>query len=300
MTRARCSWCSAPLDGDDGLCGECLIDASAFDEATRPVLQQELRDGRWGPPPDDAPGEPDVEHHAPSSAAPLGSLIAPSVPPVPPDMDFDSLLAEHTGGMHVEVPPGGVFVPAPAAATNDVDAMCEPNAVLAWKPGVDLASMQLSPFELYILGMIDGRRPVARIRKKTRLVMSDLKVAIGILAARDLLVLKGTLEPEGDGEDDGFENTEEIFLSSQDFDLLASAPPAVPVTDGTEDPFADPVDELLEESTAPARMKTTLDALTPRASPRGPSVSHSLAWAPGAGRDQASLPTASSFVRKRP
>jgi hypothetical protein len=77
-----------------------------------------------------------------------------------------------------------------------VQKMFEPDAVLSLREGANLGALQLSPFEQHVLSFIDGQRPVARIRKKAGLGASDLKIAIGMLSDRNLIVVTGHIKPD--------------------------------------------------------------------------------------------------------
>lgn len=130
----------------------------------------------------------------PSSPSPLPP--PPPVAPLPSPDELVALFEEHTGAMAMSGEGAPIFEPATPAVAHDVTGMCEPNVVLAVKDGVDPSTFPLSPFEKHVLQLIDGLRPVARIRKKSRLVMSDLKIAIGLLGDRGVIVAKGSLRPD--------------------------------------------------------------------------------------------------------
>lgn len=130
----------------------------------------------------------------PTPPAPLPP--PPPVAPLPSPDDLVALFEEHTGAMAMSGEGAPIFEPATPAVAHDVTGMCEPNVVLAVKDGVDPSTFPLSPFEKHVLQLIDGQRPVARIRKKSRLVMSDLKIAIGLLGDRGVIVAKGSLRPD--------------------------------------------------------------------------------------------------------
>ncbi len=51
-----------------------------------------------------------------------------------------------------------------------------------------------APIEAHVGGLIDGVRPVARLRKKSGLSSDDLRVAIGQLRDRRVLKLAGVVE----------------------------------------------------------------------------------------------------------
>ncbi len=66
-----------------------------------------------------------------------------------------------------------------------------PDAVLA--VSAELPA-DLPPFERHVAGLIDGVRPVARVRKKCGLSAADLVIAVGSLWDRGLVRLAGIVE----------------------------------------------------------------------------------------------------------
>ena len=92
--------------------------------------------------------------------------------------------------------------------------MVEPAAVLAWKGDVALGALGLTAIEQHVAALIDGERPVARIAKKAGLSPDDLKVAISMLADRQLLIVKGHLQPDAMAllEPDDLDETGEVVL----------------------------------------------------------------------------------------
>jgi hypothetical protein len=71
------------------------------------------------------------------------------------------------------------------------DTMFRADAVLAL---TGPAPGDLSPFEAHVAGLIDGVRPVARVRKKSGVSSSDWRIALNGLAARKLLRVVGIVE----------------------------------------------------------------------------------------------------------
>lgn len=74
-----------------------------------------------------------------------------------------------------------------------VQALMKPEAVLAQAADIEQRKNVLSPFELHVLSFIDGQRPVARLRVKTGLSMTDLRIAVGMLAEKGAVVLAGNV-----------------------------------------------------------------------------------------------------------
>lgn len=108
--------------------------------------------------------------------------------------DFESMLSEATSSIRLS--DGVAFEPVPVYLGQDIQSMIAPDAVLALRDGANRAALQLSPFEQHVLSFIDGKRPVARIRKKAGLGVADLKIAIGMLADRKLITVKGHIKPD--------------------------------------------------------------------------------------------------------
>ena len=98
----------------------------------------------------------------------------------------DSALERHTRGV-----PVGRVRPATLDETESRDAMLRPDAVLALTGAVPA---DIGPFEQHVAGLIDGVRPVARLRKKSGVSSADLRIALGSLLDRKLLRLVGVVE----------------------------------------------------------------------------------------------------------
>lgn len=109
-------------------------------------------------------------------------------------VDFDAMLASSTASFPAP-DAGHAFVPAPAGSSHSIDKMIEPGSVLALRAGVEIAGLGLAPFEQHVVSFIDGDRTVARIGKKAGLGIADLKIAIGMLADRNLLFVRGHVRP---------------------------------------------------------------------------------------------------------
>lgn len=147
------------------------------------------------PPPVDLP-PPVAAPAAPSSAA-AAPPPAPAQSPAPkaaekPADAFQAFLEESTGAFPIDG--AGVFEEETGTHRADRQAMVQPQVVLRPKAGVDGAA--LSPFEQHVLSFLDGKRPLARLRKKAGLTFADLKVAIGMLADRGALEVVGTFKPD--------------------------------------------------------------------------------------------------------
>ncbi len=108
-----------------------------------------------------------------------------------------SFLTAETGEIRRIVLPTTVYV------DRSTQIMLEPNAVLRIKPGTDLQRLQLSPFEMHVVQFVDGERPVARIRKRANLSMSDTKIALAMIVDRGVLQLVGNVTAVDLGDDLG-------------------------------------------------------------------------------------------------
>ncbi|HEY4223536.1 MAG TPA: hypothetical protein VGO62_19395 [Myxococcota bacterium] len=104
-----------------------------------------------------------------------------------PPSDDDGNLSNHTRG----VPVGRV---RPATLDEDMAAatVFRPDAVLALIGGA--VPDDLPAFEKHVAGLIDGVRPVARIKKKAGVSSSDLRIALASLNDRKLLRVTGIVE----------------------------------------------------------------------------------------------------------
>lgn len=88
-----------------------------------------------------------------------------------------------------------VVLPASAYVSKSVQELMKPESVLAAAPDVQKRHAAFSPFEQHVLGFIDGKRPVARLRKLTGLSSDDLRIAVGMLAEKGAIELVGTVAP---------------------------------------------------------------------------------------------------------
>lgn len=98
----------------------------------------------------------------------------------------DSVLERHTRGV-----PLGRVRPATLEEGARREDLFRPDAVLSLAGALP---SDLSVFEMHIAALIDGMRPVARIRKKSGVTSADLRIALGALADRKLLLLTGIVE----------------------------------------------------------------------------------------------------------
>lgn len=100
--------------------------------------------------------------------------------------DDDARLSAHSRGTLI----GRARRPT-AEELKNPEAMSRPDAVL--ELAAPLPS-DVSPIETHVGALIDGVRPVARLKKKSGLSSDDLRVALGQLRDRRLLKLVGLIE----------------------------------------------------------------------------------------------------------
>jgi hypothetical protein len=98
----------------------------------------------------------------------------------------DGKLSNHTRG----VPVGRV---RPATMEEDLapETIFRPDAVLSLAGGVPA---DLPAFEQHVAALVDGVRPVARIRKKSGVSSADLRIALSSLRDRKLVRVTGIVE----------------------------------------------------------------------------------------------------------
>lgn len=113
------------------------------------------------------------------------------------DEPIDMMFSETTGSFLTAdtVDVDRQIVRAPVYVGKSVQELMKPEAVLAQAKDIERRKVALSPFELHVLSFIDGKRPVARLRKKTGLTGDDLRIAVGMLAEKNAVVLAGVIAP---------------------------------------------------------------------------------------------------------
>ncbi len=102
---------------------------------------------------------------------------------------FVSSLSADTAGVSRPV------VPAPLASHDSVRALLRPDAVLLATSNAEALLPELTALERKVLLLVNGQRPVARIRKLAGVTTDDVQVAVALLASKGALVLGG-LVPE--------------------------------------------------------------------------------------------------------
>lgn len=129
--------------------------------------------------------------------------------------DDDGHLSAHSSGTLI-----GRVRPPTVEEKASAEAMFRPEAVieLAGAPPADL-----SAFEQHVASLIDGVRPVARLKKKSGLSSDDLRVALGLLRDRKLLALVGiVVEAIGPWADDIQAEIAERTRGSEDHSVKGS------------------------------------------------------------------------------
>lgn len=215
----------------------------------------------------------------------LGNVAAAS--------DFESMLSDATSSVPIvrldDDPESGqprastafdasggiarIFEPATVYVAGNIAKMVEPDAVLALREGANLAVLQLSPFEQHVLSFIDGERPVARIRKKAGLAAADLKIAIGMLADRSLIVVKGHIKPDVRSMLDvgDLDESADIDLPPPVMDLPLDAMSPLPLPHPRQDAKAAHGDDEGDDTAATARPASRPASRPPAAAP-GPGA----------------------------
>ena len=129
--------------------------------------------------------------------------------------EFDSFLSDATGTFAVKDGSASI-VPANVFVDRRTLEILKPESVLALQDG---ALARLGGVERRVAQLLDGKRPVARVWKKSALSKSDLSVALAMLVDKRLLRVVGTVAVDGAGEvvfdeDDG--EGEEVFVQDAD------------------------------------------------------------------------------------
>lgn len=104
------------------------------------------------------------------------------------DLDDDevaSFQASDTGLAQREVTMARMYV------GGSIQALLMPDAIPEIAPDVALDSVRITPFERHVLELVNGKRPVARIKVKARLKDDDFQTALALLADKGFLRLKG-------------------------------------------------------------------------------------------------------------
>lgn len=100
-----------------------------------------------------------------------------------PEHEDDGALSKHTGALLV-----GRIRPATLDESESREVMFRANAVLALtKP----LPADVGAFEQHVASLIDGVRPIARIKTKSGVSSADLRIALASLCDKGLLRLAG-------------------------------------------------------------------------------------------------------------
>jgi tetratricopeptide (TPR) repeat protein len=101
------------------------------------------------------------------------------------DEEVKSFDASDTGLAAREVTHARVYVGA------SIQAILMDDAIPAVAPDLAMKSLNMTPFERHVLEYVNGKRPVARIRKKSQLNEEDFQTALALLADKGFIELKG-------------------------------------------------------------------------------------------------------------
>ena len=109
--------------------------------------------------------------------------------------EISSFVSEETGGFLVAdtAELTRAVVPAPVYIDAATEVLLEEDAVLELITG-GIRTFDLTPFEQHISSFIDGQRPVARVAKLSGLSTNDVRIALALLADRQMLRRVGHAE----------------------------------------------------------------------------------------------------------
>lgn len=190
MAQKPCPHCGTLLEDDDVFCGSCNA-----------ILED-----------DDGPA---AEHARPLAPSPMDDLGDERG-----DRDvngFDGLLEELTGAFAVLEAAHVLFEGADGSEDADPLTLTRLTSVLAVRARANPDVADLGPHERMVLALLDGRRSVARVERKSGLSSEDVKRAIGTLGERGLIELRGTLRPDLRGMlGDDIDETGEFQLPQAD------------------------------------------------------------------------------------
>ncbi len=167
-----------------------------------------------------------------------------------------------------------VFVPVQVYIGRDIARMLADDVVLRVRPDIDLNWVPLSPFERFVIGEVDGLRPVARIQARMRLSADDLRLALALLLDKGIIEPKGVARPINDvptlttvvgvATDDIVSDDDVVSLNADGADDTVAAPAAkAPGLDLTGDDSA----TLELPSPLPARPSQPKTTPAPPSSP---------------------------------
>lgn len=207
--------------------------------------------------------------------------------------DFESMLSDSTSAITIA---GCVVEPAPVYVSQSVQQLTAPTAVLRVRDDNARLQAQLSPFERHVVSFVDGKRAVLRIAKKSGMSLSDVVVALGLLADRGLLELVGQAQLRGAAAADELPRTSTPMAPLElPLDALTPLPlpedALTPLPAPQPSPFED--DEVAVRPAAPVggvRPALSLKPATVNTAPRaGLVVRDEPASAPSPARPRAGL-----------
>jgi hypothetical protein len=151
----------------------------------------------------------------------LGEDVLGGAPPLGDDdlTGPPTLASEQTGSFLTAQTSNGLRLIEPEPfATSEAKVLFDRDAVLALVDGVDITTLELTPFESHVVKFIDGQRPVARLRGLAGVGAEDLRICLGMLADRGVLVRVATARAVIDDEKTGQISLEGVPLESFGFE----------------------------------------------------------------------------------
>jgi hypothetical protein len=110
------------------------------------------------------------------------------------DEEVQSFQASDTGMAQREVTLARVYV---GGSLKDI---LMPEAIPEVAPALAMESVRLTPFERHLLELINGKRPVVRLREKSGLSPDDFQTALVLLADKGFIRQKGTAKKKRKAE----------------------------------------------------------------------------------------------------
>lgn len=166
-----CPKCGREVDDSAAICSGCdfILDTSFLGEdITDDESEKRVRKRR-------RKGPPAAESDYGEDALILGDL----------GDEIDSFQSTDTGFVQRELTNARVYIGGVAQR------MLSPDSIPVISPGITLDTVRLTPFERHVLEYVNGKRPVARIKKKAGLDEDELRTALATLTDKGFLRLAG-------------------------------------------------------------------------------------------------------------
>jgi hypothetical protein len=126
--------------------------------------------------------------------------------------EYSDFSSRDAGGLTREVTQARFYIGGATAA------LLHPDAVPEVVPGIADTSIKMSPFEMHVIGFINGKRSIGRIHKKSAMEDSEFKVAVSMLADKGVIRLR-TTKKRKKNKSDG------LLSRSESSRSMAAAPP---------------------------------------------------------------------------